>query len=66
MASPTELLATTDFSAMTVAERAAAARFLERLQWVAGPAPEPAVPFLQKRFAARCARDTSEIARLPG
>ena len=38
-ASPTELLRTTDFSAMTAAERAAAARFLERLQWSPGHRP---------------------------
>ena len=36
MASPTELLRGTDFSAMTAAERAAAARFLERLKWSPG------------------------------
>src|SRR5438552_8813535 len=33
IASPTELLRTTDFSAMTAAERGAAARFLERMRW---------------------------------
>ena len=38
-ASPTELLRGTDFSAMTAAERAAAARFLERLQWSPGQRP---------------------------
>jgi uncharacterized protein with von Willebrand factor type A (vWA) domain len=39
VASPTELLRTTDFSGMTAAERAAAARFLERLQWSPGQRP---------------------------
>ena len=39
MASPTELLRSTDFSAMTTAERAAAARFLERLRWSPGKRP---------------------------
>jgi len=39
MASPTELLRSTDFSAMTAAERAAAARFLERLRWSPGERP---------------------------
>lgn len=39
IASPTELLRSTDFSAMTTAERAAAARFLERLQWSPGQRP---------------------------
>jgi uncharacterized protein with von Willebrand factor type A (vWA) domain len=38
-ASPIELLRTTDFSAMTAAERTAAARFLERLQWSPGQRP---------------------------
>ena len=38
-ASPTELLRRTDFSAMTAAERSAAARFLERLQWSPGQRP---------------------------
>ena len=39
MASPTELLRTTDFSAMTAAERGAAARFLERMRWSPGQRP---------------------------
>ena len=39
VASPTELLRNTDFSAMTAAERNAAARFLERLQWSPGHRP---------------------------
>jgi hypothetical protein len=39
VASPTEILRGTDFSAMTAAERAAAARFLERLQWSPGERP---------------------------
>ena len=38
-ASPTELLRTTDFAAMTPAERSAAARFLERLEWSPGRRP---------------------------
>ncbi|MGH2472939.1 MAG: vWA domain-containing protein [Candidatus Limnocylindria bacterium] len=52
MASPTELLRTTDFSAMTAAERAAAARFLERLQWSPGQRPS-------RRF--RSSRDGSRL-----
>src|SRR2546430_17112770 len=39
MASPTELLRSTDFSAMTAAERGAAARFLERMRWSPGQRP---------------------------
>ena len=39
MASPIELLRATDFSAMTAAERGAAARFLERLRWSPGQRP---------------------------
>jgi hypothetical protein len=38
-ASPIELLRVIDFSAMTVAERAACARFLERLRWSPGERP---------------------------
>ncbi|MDQ2912396.1 MAG: VWA domain-containing protein [Chloroflexota bacterium] len=52
MASPTELLRTTDFSAMTAAERTAAARFLERLQWSPGQRPS-------RRF--RSSRDGSRL-----
>jgi uncharacterized protein with von Willebrand factor type A (vWA) domain len=52
MASPTELLRATDFSAMTEAERAAAARFLERLRWSPGQRPS-------RRF--RSARDGSRL-----
>jgi uncharacterized protein len=51
-ASPTELLRSTDFSAMTAAERAAAARFLERLQWSPGQRPS-------RRF--RSSRDGSRL-----
>jgi uncharacterized protein with von Willebrand factor type A (vWA) domain len=51
-ASPTELLRGTDFSAMTAAERAAAARFLERLQWSPGQRPS-------RRF--RSSRDGSRL-----
>ena len=51
-ASPTELLRTTDFSAMTAAERAAAARFLERLRWSPGQRPS-------RRF--RSSRDGSRL-----
>src|SRR5439155_18691542 len=36
MASPTELLRTTDFSAMTAAERCAAERFLDLSRWFPG------------------------------
>src|SRR2546428_443537 len=39
VASPVELLRGIDFSAMTTAERAAAARFLERLRWSPGERP---------------------------
>jgi hypothetical protein len=39
MASPVELLRGIDFSAMTAAERAAAALFLERLRWSPGERP---------------------------
>ena len=39
VASPTEILRGTDFSAMTAAERSAAARFLERLEWSPGERP---------------------------
>ena len=52
MASPTELLRGTDFSAMTATERAAAARFLERLQWSPGQRPS-------RRF--RSSRDGSRL-----
>jgi uncharacterized protein with von Willebrand factor type A (vWA) domain len=52
MASPTELLRGTDFSARTTAERAAAARFLERLQWSPGQRPS-------RRF--RASRDGSRL-----
>jgi uncharacterized protein len=38
-ASPVEILRRTDFSAMSVDERAAAARFLERLRWSPGERP---------------------------
>ena len=38
-ASPVELLRSIDFSAMTADERAAAARFLERLRWSPGERP---------------------------
>jgi hypothetical protein len=38
-ASPVELLRRTDFSAMTMEERTAAARFLERLRWSTGERP---------------------------
>ena len=38
-ASPIELLRGTDFSTMTAAERAAASRFLERLNWSPGQRP---------------------------
>src|SRR5437879_3419571 len=51
-ASPTEVLRATDFSAMTVAERAAAARFLERLRWSPGQRPS-------RRF--RSSRDGSRL-----
>jgi uncharacterized protein with von Willebrand factor type A (vWA) domain len=51
-ASPTELLRGCDFSAMTAAERAAAARFLERLQWSPGQRPS-------RRF--RSSRDGSRL-----
>jgi len=51
-ASPTELLRTTDFSVMTAAERAAAARFLERLRWSPGQHPS-------RRF--RSSRDGSRL-----
>ena len=51
-ASPIELLRGTDFSAMTAAERAAAARFLERLQWSPGQRPS-------RRF--RSSRDGSRL-----
>jgi uncharacterized protein with von Willebrand factor type A (vWA) domain len=51
-ASPTELLRGTDFSAMTSAERTAAARFLERLQWSPGHRPS-------RRF--RSSRDGSRL-----
>ena len=39
MASPVEVLRRLDFTAMTAAERAAAARFLERLEWSPGLRP---------------------------
>ncbi|MDQ2913004.1 MAG: VWA domain-containing protein [Chloroflexota bacterium] len=52
MASPAEVLRGTDFSAMTAAERAAAARFLERLQWSPGERPS-------RRF--RSSRDGSRL-----
>jgi uncharacterized protein with von Willebrand factor type A (vWA) domain len=52
MASPTELLRGTDFSAMTATERAAAARFLERLRWSPGQRPS-------RRF--RSARDGTRL-----
>lgn len=52
IASPTELLRKTDFSSMTAAERAAAARFLERLQWSPGQRPS-------RRF--RSSRDGSRL-----
>jgi uncharacterized protein with von Willebrand factor type A (vWA) domain len=51
-ASPVELLRTTDFSAMTALERAAAARFLERLRWSPGQRPS-------RRF--RSSRDGSRL-----
>ena len=51
-ASPIELLRSTDFSAMTAAERTAAARFLERLQWSPGQRPS-------RRF--RSSRDGSRL-----
>ena len=51
MASSTELLRRTDFSAMTAAERAAAARFLERLQW--SPGRRPSRRFHPSRNGAR-------------
>jgi len=50
-ASPTELLRSTDFSAMTAAERAAAARFLERLQW--SPGQRPSRRFRSSRNGSR-------------
>ena len=50
-ASSTELLRRTDFSAMTAAERAAAARFLERLQW--SPGRRPSRRFRPSRNGAR-------------
>jgi uncharacterized protein len=51
VASPTELLRTTDFSAMTAAERAAAARFLERLRW--SPGERPSRRFRSSREGSR-------------
>jgi len=51
-ASPVELLRTTDFSKMTASERAAAARFLERLRWSPGHRPS-------RRF--RSARDGTRL-----
>lgn len=51
MASPTELLRTTDFSAMTAAERTAAARFLERLRW--SPGTRPSRRFRSSRGGSR-------------
>jgi uncharacterized protein len=51
VASPTELLRTTDFSAMTAAERTAAARFLERLQW--SPGERPSRRFRSSRGGSR-------------
>src|SRR5256886_12774736 len=51
MASPTELLRTTDFSAMTAAERGAAARFLERMRW--SPGQPPARRFRSSRNGRR-------------
>jgi len=51
MASPTELLRTTDFSAMTAAERGAAARFLERLRW--SPGQRPSRRFRSSRYGVR-------------
>ncbi len=50
-ASPTELLRTTDFSVMTAAERAAAARFLERLRW--SPGQRPSRRFRSSREGSR-------------
>jgi hypothetical protein len=50
-ASPVELLRTTDFSAMTAAERAAAARFLERLRW--SPGQRPSRRFRSSREGSR-------------
>lgn len=50
-ASPVELLRSTDFSAMTAAERAAAARFLERLQW--SPGQRPSRRFRSSRNGSR-------------
>jgi uncharacterized protein with von Willebrand factor type A (vWA) domain len=51
MASPTELLRSTDFSAMTPLERAAAARFLERLRW--SPGQRPSRRFRSSREGSR-------------
>jgi uncharacterized protein with von Willebrand factor type A (vWA) domain len=51
-ASPVELLRGIDFSAMSAAERAAAARFLERLRWSPGERPS-------RRF--RAARSGSRL-----
>jgi uncharacterized protein with von Willebrand factor type A (vWA) domain len=51
MASPTELLRTTDFSAMTAAERTAAARFLEHLRW--SPGTRPSRRFRSSRGGSR-------------
>ena len=52
-ASSTELLRRTDFSAMTAAERAAAARFLERLQWLPGRRPVRAMAAIPKDCCRR-------------
>ena len=51
IASPTELLRTTDFSAMSAAERADAARFLERLEW--SPGQRPSRRFHSSRYGSR-------------
>jgi uncharacterized protein len=50
-ASPVELLRGIDFSAMTVDERAAAARFLERLRW--SPGERPSRRFMPARGGSR-------------
>jgi uncharacterized protein with von Willebrand factor type A (vWA) domain len=51
MASPTELLRGTDFSAMTAVEQAAVARFLERLRW--SPGERPSRRFRSSRHGTR-------------
>ena len=51
VASPVELLRGMDFSAMTTDERAAAARFLERLQW--SPGQRPSRRFRSARYGQR-------------